>query len=451
VRLTKSLRGLAVAGATLTTLCLAAVPALAAGQPASARATSAAPGDQLWASKLADGTAITETVSPDGTTVYVTGYDRAQDFKTVAYSAATGNQLWATTSQLATYNFAHSIVVSPDGATVYVSGDTFRAGIWGFVTVAYGAATGKQLWVTRYMPKGLSYVGGIVVGPQGKTLYVTGYHQDSENTQPAIVTMAYAAATGQQRWQRSYTRQKYSVANSAALSPDGKTLYVAGYGGVAGGASSALTIAYQSDGTVKWVAQYKNPFVGATTKGQASAAQLVVGPGGTTIYVVGEASNKSGHFDITTFAYSAATGKRLWLARYQARAGGVEPSYLAVAPDGKSVIVTGPHNGSATGYVLASYNASTGATQWTQKISASRPAVPTGLVIDPQSDTVYVADTVEGTIEDTSAYAVTDGSLRWTSSSSGTATAAIRLSDDGTRLFVTGSTKTGLATIAYQP
>ena len=440
VRLTKSLL---VAGVTVTILGLASVPALAAGQqPSRPSAAPAAPGDQLWASKLADGTAAAEAVSPDGTTVYVTGYDKAQDFQTIAYSAATGEQLWATISPLATYNFAHSIVASPDGTTVYVVGDTFGAGIWGFATVAYDAATGKRLWVSRFAPKGFSEVGGIVVGPQGQTLYVTGYHQDSEDSQPDIVTMSYAAATGQQHWQHTYTKDKYAASTSAAISPDGKTVYVTGLGGPAFGNASALTIAYQSDGTVKWAAQYKNPFTG----GPVLSAQVVAAPDGSAVYVVGEAPNKSGHFDITTFAYNAATGKQLWLDRYQARAGGTTTSHIAVTPDGKSVIVAGPRNGGATGYVLASYNASTGATQWTQLVSPSRFALPAGLVINPQGTSVFVAAN-----EDTSAYAVADGALQWTSSSGTAAATAITLSDDGARLFVTGSTRTGMATVAYQP
>src|SRR6266851_8423523 len=60
-----------------------------------------------------------EAVSPDGTRLFVSG-DVKNYFETVAYSDATGAQLWARAYQPATYSDPTAITVSPDGARVYV-------------------------------------------------------------------------------------------------------------------------------------------------------------------------------------------------------------------------------------------------------------------------------------------------------------------------------------------
>jgi len=113
---TKWLRGLRVAGATLITRCLAwcCTSCSHAASPllSSPGAASATPGEKLWASTLPDGCCPVGAVSPDGTTVFVTGYVKTH-FETVAYSAATGAQQWANAYQPAGYSIPRAITVSP--------------------------------------------------------------------------------------------------------------------------------------------------------------------------------------------------------------------------------------------------------------------------------------------------------------------------------------------------
>jgi hypothetical protein len=183
----------------------------------------------------------------------------------------------------------------------------------------------------------------------------------------------------------------------------------------------------------------------------------VAEPGATAVYVVGTAANKYGHYDTATFAYSAATGKPLWLDRYNAHRGGGQ---IAVTPDGRTVIVAGlVNNGRMGGYSLASYNASTGATRWIRLAPASRyaPASPAGLVIGPHGNTVYVASSQFLGGYDAAAWSVAHGTALWTTRYAAAKVylpAAIALSADGTRLFVTGSVgwnASGMTTVAYQP
>jgi PQQ-like domain len=426
----KCVCGSKVAVATFITLCLAwcctsSSPA-ASRLPASASVASATPGKRLWTSTLPDdGCCPVEAVSPDGTTVFISGYVKTH-FETVAYSAATGARLWAKAYQAESFSNPTAITVSPDGARVYVTGRTLGASALRGATVAYDTATGRQLWASR--SKLIAYVAsGLAASPDGRTLYVAG---SGPGRQSQFAVIAYAAATGRQRWLCSYTKVQYGEGESVAVSPDGKTAYVTGF---AGSPSSALTVAYRATGTMKWAARYKNPY------GFAGGTQIVAGPGGNAVYVVGSAQNKSGHYDIATFAYGAATGKQLWLDHYDARLGGRVPQ-MAVTPDGQTVIVTGGLSGGRLGYALASYNASTGRTQWTMRA----PVVgPSGLVIDPHGNTMFVGGGL------TVAHSVAHGTVLWTARYAHALPGPIALNGDGTRLFQTGWDDRGITTVAY--
>jgi hypothetical protein len=440
---TKWLRGLRVAGAALFTLCLAwcCASCSPASRPLSSPGVvSAVQGGQLWASTLPDAGGPLGAVSPDGTTVFVSG-DKATvvvsgghrkaetHFVTVAYSVATGARLWVKFYQPGNYITTRAIAVSSDGARVYVlgAGIAGRPPMWDMAIVAYDARTGRQLWARRYLPEGgaAGLATALAVSPDGSTLYVTGDISAAGQPGWGFAVIAYAAATGEQRWLR-YSGSGPGSGASVAVSPDGKTVYATGSAG-----SAAFTVAYRADGTMKWAARYKSPYTGYTT-----GDQIVVGPGGGVVYVVGRASAASGHVDIATFAYRAATGQRMWLERVR---GGVP--VIAVTPDGQTVIVAGPWE--PGGYAIAAYNASTGGTRWT-RLAPDRYMFPAGLVIGPHGDTVYIGG------NRITAYSVADGTVLWITSYT-RGSGVIGLSGDGTRLFGTSWVSgRGIVTVAYQ-
>src|SRR5438552_2872082 len=122
----------------------------------------ATPGAQLWVSRYngaANGyDAATATgVSPDGSTVFVTGgSDESEfnsDYATVALSASTGKSLWAQRydGPAGGDDAATAIAVSPDGSNVFVTGGSEGSTTAeDYATVAYDATTGTQLWAKRY-------------------------------------------------------------------------------------------------------------------------------------------------------------------------------------------------------------------------------------------------------------------------------------------------------------
>ena len=154
------------------------------------------------------------------------------------YSAATGAQLW-----IRRYNgpnggsdVARSLAVSPDGRTVYVTGYSGQtqgpgSGNNDYVTIAYNADSGAQRWLGRYKGRanGNDQGRSVAVSPDGRTVYVTGRSQGRTSSYD-YATVAYDAATGAQRWVSRYNGSGHfrDSGRSLAVTPDGRTVIVTG-------------------------------------------------------------------------------------------------------------------------------------------------------------------------------------------------------------------------------
>ena len=133
------------------------------------------------------------------------------------------------------------MVTSADGSRIYVTGASTGTSSLDFATVAYDATTGQQLWATRYDGPGHRSdapfafgVGSslITTSKDGTRLFVTGSSADA-NGKNSYVTIAYNAADGTQLWVSNYSTPQDSQATSLALSADGQRLYVTGFSAVA--------------------------------------------------------------------------------------------------------------------------------------------------------------------------------------------------------------------------
>jgi sugar lactone lactonase YvrE len=437
-------------------------------------ATAATPGSLVWASRyngpqgLIDG-AQADAVSPDGATVFVTGYVDSfagVDFGTVAYDASTGVVRWTRRydGPVSSSDRAEAIAVSPDGTTVFVTGTSDSTTRFDYATLAYDASSGATLWARRYNGPGDSYdePAALGVSPDGDTVVVTGYSYGSTNGRD-YATVAYAASTGTRSWVMRYDpKEMDDVATALAMSPDGSTVFVSGYSHRRSTSYDFATVAYGIDtGAEGWAKRYTD------LNSWDEARSIGVAPDGSTVFVTGMSSSSDAGFDYATVAYDASTGARRWSKLYNGPGNANDrPNALAVSPDGSSIIVTGHAYSSTTGddYATISYDASTGARRWVRRYvgaasTSSDEARDVGVSLD--GSTVIVTGYSYGSTTSndvaTVAYEAGGGSTLWAETYDGPGNSddvAEALDVSATSVFVTGSgvgtaSSYDWATIAY--
>jgi DNA-binding beta-propeller fold protein YncE len=265
----------------------------------------------------ADDHASSLGLSPDGSTVFVTGGSLndavipntfVQDFATVAYDATSGGRLWVRHHRVR--GGATALEVSPDGDLVFVTGYGGHSGSFtdtDYVTDAYDAVTGARVWTARSAGTGADFEipRDVAVSPDGSALFVTG-QRSGATTGDDFGTVALDAATGAGLWSRRYDGPGHFHDDAAAVgvSPDGSRVFVTG---VSSGsakieefyAEDYATLAYDATtGATEWLRRYNGP-------GDSSdrATALAVSPIGSTVFVTGASVGVTSSEDYATVAY----------------------------------------------------------------------------------------------------------------------------------------------------
>jgi len=311
----------------------------------------AATGAELWVAVAPEGVVGAGppalAISPDGSRIFVTGsrdVGGSSRYATLAYDAATGALLW---SAVGGGTNPSSIDVSPDGTTVVVSGS-------GYVTVAYDAATGTQLWTASLGGPGVSGAVALKFSPDGTRVFVTGT-TDVFGQNPNFATVAYDGATGAQIWVSRYDgpAHDHDEVNGLAVSRDGAQVYVTGFSVGSTTNHDYATVALSgATGATLWARRYNGP-----ANGDDYASSVAVSPDGTTVTVTG-GSGPTGYPDYATITY-AADGTTLWIRRYGGAGTTSGFAYATTfAPDGSRVFVTGSRWRSGTGpdYFTVAYS-----------------------------------------------------------------------------------------------
>lgn len=329
-------------------------------------------GKRLWVARYrarrdSSDAATAIAVSPDGNTVFVTGFSadtpNVYDYATIAYDATTGAQRWVARFDDANHgsDTPWSVAVSPDGALVFVTGAADYSGGHGFgATIAYDAATGRQVWKTVILGGAGPNAAGIrvVASPDGLRVFVIGARDTT------TLTFAYDAATGAKLWTNAYHHVGTDDSpSSAVVSRDASTLYVSGTESLGCCQSVYFTIAYDTlTGARRWAARSHDPDHAAN-----EATSSAVSPDGTAVFVTGF----NNYFDLThhftTIAYDTSDGHLLWRRFYTAEINSASAFSIAVSPDSSRVVVTGEGyfvDSSSSDYVTIAYDAQTGAQAW---------------------------------------------------------------------------------------
>jgi PQQ-like domain len=310
-------------------------------------------GEQLWVARYDGPTSGSDSaqvlaVSPDGSQVVVSGSSpgtgTSNDYATVAYDAETGEQLWAHRYDGPGHgaDFAQDVSLSPDSSRVVVTGHSVRAaGDFDYATVAYDAASGEELWTARYNGPGntADFATALAITPDSSTVVVTGEDFGGQASASDYATVAYDAATGDQRWVTRYNGAGSSgdAAETIAISPDGSQAVVSGQSTGDGTGPDFATIAYDTtDGSQEWVSIY-NPVNGFDV-----AWAVEISPDGSRTFVTGQSTGAGSGLDFATVTYDSSDGSQLRTFRYNGPGNGTDVAQaMTVDPDGSRLFVSG--------------------------------------------------------------------------------------------------------------
>ncbi|MFG1708287.1 S8 family serine peptidase [Nonomuraea sp. M3C6] len=294
-------------------------------------------------------------VSPDGKSVYVTGMAAMaepgkEDYYTISYNADTGARTWIAyfDGPGGATDEGRVLKVTPDGSKLIVTGQSQGepgTGLTNWGTVAYNAATGEQLWSAQHNgpANGSDIPSAMEVAADGKAVFVTGASSDPK-TETDWATIAYDTTTGKEIWTDRYDGPAHSSDNpqDITLAPGGGKLYVTGNTDGEGTRSDYTTIAYDpATGRRSWVQRYSGQ-----AKTDDVAWDVAVTPDGGKVVVTGQsAQDPDKGNDYLTIAYDAASGQPVWTGTFDGAAG-VSDSAHALAVDaaggaGVRIFVTG--------------------------------------------------------------------------------------------------------------
>ena len=162
---------------------------------------------------------------------------------------------------------AFAVNVAPNGQRVIVAGTSVGAsGLPQFAVLAYSAAGGGTLWVTRDGgPTLRRSVASMTMDRTGTRVFVTGSESTGDWSANRYRTVAFSVDTGTKAWSKAYNGATIANAHAIAISADG--LYVF----ITGGADSTAAL-YRED--------YATVAYRADTGDKVASARYVGGPNG---------------------------------------------------------------------------------------------------------------------------------------------------------------------------
>jgi 6-phosphogluconolactonase (cycloisomerase 2 family) len=333
-------------------------------------------------------------VSPDGDHVYVASYydDAVAIFSRGGAGGAVDyvGRVRDGLSGVDGLNGANSVAVSPDDGNVYVTGIDDDAiavfdrqsptGTLELLEVHQNGATGGDY---------LSSPSSVAVSPVGGYVYVTSVVSDSLTIflrNPVSGTLSFYAA------KRDGVNDVDGLdgAEAVAASPDGKHVYVAGYH------ESSLAVFEWGLGNpipvpvLRYVTVYKDGVSGIAALGNAQS--VAVSPDGMHVYVAAFSDSA-----VQVFGRDNDTGELEDLGEVRDGVGGVDgiagASSLAISPDGAYVFVTGSAENELG---IFGRNSQTGALTFLgieadSDASVAGLADPQSVAVSPDGRNVYVA------------------------------------------------------------
>jgi len=228
---------------------------------------------------------------------------------------------------------------------VYVTGRINWVGTFtgDWITIAYDS-NGTQLWHQIYEGfEGLSACPYDMVVDSMGNVYVTGYTTNRRNPTWGYmyVTIAYDSS-GTRKWIAEYDQENNESGRDIALDSMGN-VYVTGYS-----ADDYATIAYDSNGNQLWEARYPNGgWNGLPGYPRQYDCAIAVDSSGI-VYVTGGSYSSESNGDYVTIAYDT-NGNQIWEATYNGPGNDYDRSVAIAIDPANNVYVTGYSTGDGTG------------------------------------------------------------------------------------------------------
>ena len=273
---------------------------------------------------------------------------------------------------------AVSIAMSPDRSSAYVS--SVLGTIYQYDVGADGALSPKNPASVTVSPAD-AFLTQVAVSPDGRSVYATNWGTSATNTN--LVYQFDVGAGGILSPKSRPTVAAGERASSVAITPDGKSAYVAN-----SASETVSQYAVGADGTLSLKRS-----VGAGD----SPTEVVVSPDGGSLYVTNFGSQDAGGGSV--FQYDVASDGTLTPKTPRSVLAGRNPTDVGVSPDGASAYVTDQGIPSTTGALYQFDVDSDG------RLSAKEPASvpagmdPTGIAVTPAFATA-AADVLTGTAGD---------------------------------------------------
>lgn len=338
------------------------------------------------------------------------------------------------------YQFASDLAVSPDGATAYAAGyrttdlfETQGQAPSAFALLAVDTATGDRRWVaTLDGPLPRTQASAVAVSPDGATVFVTGASRQAFGSAATLVTAAFDAATGADRWTAEHASRSGDAGGRDVVADD-ETVYVSGFSRKGtpdsrGPLGTVVLAIDATDGTEEWVFHEDGP----TSRHQMIDLGLAVH--GDRVYVAGTADfgvqQGPGQFNLDMFvlaldARGSDGDRRSWLS-YYAR-GGAAPDRaeaFALDPSGDALVVAGissnqpgpPPFANDYAFTAVAFDTDDGAQRWESRRQWDGATIAFPRAVAIAGDTVLVSGQVtapDRTTYGTVAYDLDTGAERW--------------------------------------
>jgi len=298
--------------------------------------------------------------------VYVTGQSDGDpssaendDYATLKYHAS-GVQQWVARFNGPGNSTDHAEAVVADASgNVYVTGRGRNASDDDYVTIQYNAA-GVQQWI-KYDDRGGNDRATAMVTDVSGNIIITGRSANGSNDD--FWTLKYSSA-GDLQWQQVYDYVDDDRA-LAITTDDSGNVFITGESDADASPVRTLdyqTVAYNPSGTQLWQMRYNGS---ASNDDIPSSIAAAAG----AVYVTGQSDADAGNpiiNDIATVSYNATTGAENWTTAF-AGSGQHDDIGNAVAVSGSACILAGlTEDGTTSRNAIAIAYNSSGAQQWMQ-------------------------------------------------------------------------------------